>query len=150
MDPVTIAASVVSILAPFAKDAGKELIKTVGEIGVNKAKDLLAWLKQKFEGDPSAAKDLSRFEADPDRFESGLKATIEDKSQQDPAFAAELKRRIDDIGPMITVFQKIKEGKDVVGIEADTVNSGKLGVTQEAEKIEKAVGVRVKTVGPTQ
>ena len=139
MDPVTIAASVVSILAPFAKDAGKELVKTVGEVGVNKAKDLLAWLKQKFEGDPSAAKDLSRFQEDPHKFESGLKATIEEKSQKDPAFAAELKQRIDDIGPAITVFQDIAEGRLIVGGEGD-VKAGRVAVNQKVQKADEVTG----------
>src|SRR5262245_13867992 len=147
MDPATIAASVVTILAPFAKDAGKELVKTVGEIAVNKAKDLLAWLKHRFENDPSASKDLSRFEADPDKFESGLKATVEEAAAQDPSFAAELKQRIDEIGPVITVFQKIKKGEDVTGIDAEAVRTGKLSVTQEADEVKKMTGVRAKTIG---
>jgi hypothetical protein len=71
----------VTILVPFAKDAGKELVKTVGQIGVDKAKELAAWLKQRFAGDPVAAKDLSRFEEEPDKFEAGLESTIRRRSR---------------------------------------------------------------------
>ena len=84
MDPATLATAALTILVPFAKDAGKELVKTVGQIGVDKAKELAAWLKQRFAGDPVAAKDLSRFEAEPDKFEAGLESTIKEKAEQDP------------------------------------------------------------------
>src|SRR4051812_20537263 len=113
MDPATIAAAAITILSPYVKDAGKELIKTVGEVTLEKAKGLFVWLKERFAGDPVAAKDLSRFEADPDKFEPFLQATIEEKAQADPAFGVELKKRIDEIGPQIMVFQRIKDGKNV-------------------------------------
>jgi hypothetical protein len=147
MDPATIAAAALTILAPYVKDAGRELVKTVGEVALEKAKGLLGWLKERFAGDPVAAKDLSRFEGDPDKFESGLQSTIEEKAQADPAFSAELKRRIDEIGPQIAVFQRIKDSKNVVGVDADTVDSGKVTVTQDAERVDNMTGVRAKKIG---
>jgi hypothetical protein len=147
MDPATIAAAAVTLLSPYVKDAGSELVKTVGEVALEKAKGLLTWLKDRFAGDPVAVKDLSRFEGDPDRFEAGLQSTIEEKAHADPAFAAELKRRIDEVGPEITVFQKIKDGKTVVGVDADAIHSGKTAVTQEADGVDNLTGVRAKTIG---
>ncbi len=147
MDPVTLATAALTILSPYAKDAGKELVKTVGEIGFEKAKGLFTWLKQKFSGDPSASKDFSRFERDPDTFEPGLKATIKEKVEQDSDFAAELQKRIDEIGPVITAFQEIKKGKNVIGVDADEIHSGKVGVTQKADDVEGMTAVRVKKIG---
>lgn len=147
MDPVTLATAALSILTPFAKDAGKELVKTVGEIGVGKAKDLLSWLKHRFSGDVAASKDLSRFETDPNKFEPGLQATIKEKIEQDSEFAAELKKRIDDIGPAIAVFQGIKKGKKITGVDADEIHSGNIGVTQKADDVEEMTGLRAKKIG---
>lgn len=147
MDPATLATAALTILTPFAKDAGKELVKTVGEIGVEKAKGLLTWLKQRFSSDPSASKDLSRFEIDPDKFEASLETTIKEKVEEDHDFAAELKRRVDEIGPMITVFQDIKKGKKVTGLDADEIHAGKVAVTQRADDVEDLTGVRVKKIG---
>jgi hypothetical protein len=70
-----------------------------------------------------------------------------EKAEQDPEFAAELKKRIDEIGPQITVFQEIKKGKNVLGLDADEIRSGNVGVTQKAEEVEGMTGVRVKKVG---
>ena len=147
MDPATLATAALTILVPFAKDAGKELVKTVGQIGVDKAKELAGWLKHRFAGDPVAAKDLSRFEAEPDKFEAGLESTIKEKAEQDPAFAAELKRHLDEIGPIIVVFQDIKKGKNVTGVDADEHRSGRIAVTQRADDVEGMTGVVVKKVG---
>ena len=147
MDPVTIATAALTVLSPYVKHAGEALVKTVGEVALEKAKGLLGWLKSRFAGDPVATKDLSRFEADPDKFESGLKSTIEEKAQTDPAFAAELKKRLDEIGPQIVVFQKIKDGKLAVGVEADRIQSGKVSVTQDNENVDTSIGVRSKTIG---
>jgi hypothetical protein len=147
MEPVTLAMTALAILTPLAKDAGKELVKTVGEIGFEKAKDLLSWLKHRFSDDPAASKDLSRFEADPDRFEPGLEATIKEKAEQDPQFATELKKRIDEVGPMITVFQQIKSGRNITGLDAEEIHSGKVGVSQIADEVDGITGVRTKRIG---
>jgi hypothetical protein len=134
-------------LTPFVKDTGKELVKTVGEIGFDKAKQLLGWLKQKFGDDAAASKDLSRFEADPHKFEPGLHETIKEKLERDPQFAAELKKRIEDIGPTITVFQEIRKGEEVIGVDADEVRSGQVTVTQKADDVGKIIGFRTKRTG---
>lgn len=147
MDPVTIATAALTILTPYVKDAGRELVKTVGEIALDKAKGLMGWLKERFAGDPVAAKDLSRFEADPNTFEPSLRATISEKAQTDPAFGAELKKRIDDIGPLITVFQRIKEGKNVTAVEAKKIGSGTVTATQEIDKGENIKGVQADEIG---
>ena len=147
MDPVTMATTALTILTPLAKDAGKELVKAVGEIGVEKVKSLMTWLKQRFSSDPSAAKDLSRFEADPDKFAPGLEATIKEKAEQDADFAAELKRRIDEVGPVITVIQEIKKGKKIVGVDAEEIHSGKICVTQKADDVEDITATRAKIIG---
>jgi hypothetical protein len=62
--PATIAAAALTILAPYVKGASRELVKTVGEVALEKAKRLRRWLKDRFPGDPVAAKDLSRFEGE--------------------------------------------------------------------------------------
>ncbi|HLM98173.1 MAG TPA: hypothetical protein VK335_02765 [Bryobacteraceae bacterium] len=147
MDPATLATTALTILTPFAKGAGNELMKAVGENTAHRVRDLFAWLKQRFAGDPVAAKDLSRFEAAPDKFEPALLGTIQEKAEQDPEFAAELKNRIDEVGPMIAVFQEFKKGKDVTGVEAGDIRSGKVSVRQKADEAEGMTGFRAKTVG---
>jgi hypothetical protein len=62
--PATVAAAALTILAPYVKGASRELVKTVGEVALEKAKRLRRWLRDRFPGDPVAAKDFSRFEGE--------------------------------------------------------------------------------------
>jgi hypothetical protein len=62
--PATIAAAALTILGPYVKDEHRELVKTVEEVALEKAKRPRGWLKDRFAVDPVAAKDLSRFEGE--------------------------------------------------------------------------------------
>jgi hypothetical protein len=83
----------------------------------------------------------------PVEFGPGLKATIKKKVQDDPEFAGELQKRIDEIGPMITVLQDIKNVKEAVGVDVDAMRSGKVGVTQTADNVDKVTGLRASNMG---
>ena len=47
---------------------------------------------------------------------------------------------------MLVVFQDIKKGKNVKGVEADEIRSGRVAVTQRADDVEGMTGVVVKKV----
>ena len=147
MDPVTIGAAVVTLLTPYAKDAGKELVKSVGEAGVQKTKDLMRWLKTKFAGDPVASSDLSRFEKDPKAFAPGLEATIVSKAQNDAAFSTELEQRVNELGPVLKIVQEFEHSTDMIGLDADAVKSGQIDVTQKGKTAERPIAAKVKTIG---
>ena len=67
--------------------------------------------------------------------------------RHDSDFAAGLQKRIDEIGPLIVVFQEIKRGKNIVGLRADEIRTGKVSVTQKAEEVEGGIGLDVKKIG---
>lgn len=146
MDPVTIGAAVVALLTPYAKDAGKELVKTAGEAGVAKVKDLMQWLKTKFAGDPVAASDLTRFEKNPETFGPALQSTIAARAQDDPTFANEIADRVKDIGPIINVVQNYDDATNMVGLKADRIAKGKITVTQSGKKAQDVTGTIVKDI----
>lgn len=141
MDPLTIGASVVTILTPYVADAGKQLLATVGEAGVEKTKELMHWLKARFAGDPVATTDLTRFEKDPAGYAKPLQDTIDSKVKEDPAFSTEIAKRVDDLAPAITIIQKFKNAKNMTGLQGDTT-AGQVAVTQEGETAENVVGVK--------
>lgn len=141
MDPVTIGTAVVTILTPYVADAGKELVKTVGEAGVAKTKELMQWLKGKFAGDPVATTDLARFEKDPAGYAKPLQDTIASKIKEDPAFSAEISTRINELGPYVTIVQKFRDAQDMIGVEG-RIGSGRVSVTQEGEIARNVTGVK--------
>jgi hypothetical protein len=146
MDPATIGATVVTILAPYVADAGKEVVKAAGELGLQKAKSLLAWLKEQFADDPVATSDLSRFEKNPEAFAPGLEATIAKKAEDDKNFSAEITNRVNDLAPVLTVIQNFRDARDMTGIKAGTVRRGELSSTQGGETAANVTGIDVGTV----
>lgn len=147
MDPVTIGTAVVTILSPYVADAGKELVKAAGEVGLQKAKGLMTWLKQQFAGDPVAASDLSRFEQDPTTFAPSLQATVATKASEDPAFSTEITNRVKELGPIIAIVQEFKHAKGMVGVEGATVHAGKVSVTQKGDTADNVIGFKGGTIG---
>lgn len=141
MDPVTIGAAVVSILTPYVADAGKEMVKSVGEAGVEKTKELMKWLKGKFAADPVASTDLSRFEKDPAGYAKPLQDTIETHVKKDPAFSAEITKRMNDLQPYVKIIQEFEDARGVTGVEGN-VNSGQVDLTQKGRKGKDIVGVK--------
>ena len=146
MDPAMIGTAVVALLTPYVKDAGVELVKTAGEAGVAKVKDLMQWLKTKFAGDPVAASDLTRFEKNPETFGPALQSTIAAKAQDDPAFANDIADRVKDIGPIINIVQNYDEATNVVGVKADRIANGKITVTQSGKHAQNTTGIDVKVI----
>jgi len=147
MDPATIAAAAIAVLAPYVKDAGQELLKTVGEVGVEKTKGLLTWLRQRFAGDPAAASDLARFEKDPVKFEAVLQSTLEERAEADTAFAADLTQRVNDVRSTIRVVQSVKDAEKLTGVEAENISAGiKIDVKQDATGVKEVTGVKAKNL----
>jgi hypothetical protein len=147
MDPATIAASVITLLTPYVADAGKELVKTAGEVGVGKVKTLLSWLKQQFADDPAATKDLTRFEKSPEAFTPALQASIEEKVRDNPAFAAGIEQHVKDAAPIISIIQTFTSGKNILGADVDAVRTGNVSLTQKGDTVDGMTGLRSKTIG---
>ena len=146
MDPVTIGAAVVTILTPYFKDAGTEMVKAAGEAGVEKVKGLVQWLKGKFAGDPVATADLTRFEKNPDTFGEVLKTTIATKAQEDSAFATEAEEKVKDLGPIFNIVQEFDEANDNIGVNAENVERGTFNVTQKGKTGNRNTGAVIKNI----
>lgn len=150
MDPVSIAASVIALLTPFAKKALEEFAGKAGEVVYEKAKSLFEKLRVKLGGDALARGTLERFEKDPGTWGGPLEQVVSEKLLEDPNLTKELSELIQEIeatGPDVSVVIKMKEAKDVVGVEADEMTRGKVRVTQDIEKGERIVGVKVRRLG---
>jgi len=70
-----------------------------------------------------------------------------EKAQAEPDFAAALQKRIDEIGPQLTIFAHLKDSKNVVQLDGGQMRSGKVSVTADADNVDGLTRVRVKTIG---
>jgi hypothetical protein len=154
MDPATIAASLVALLAPYLKKAAEEFAGEVGKGAASfvqeKAKALWQRLRGSFSGDGSAAELLDRFADDPDAHKDEVEAQVagklaRDKPLQDELAAglAEIKR----VAPQIRVVQRMKEAEAVVGLKAKRMVRGAAEVTQEIDKAKGTTGVEIDEIG---
>jgi hypothetical protein len=146
MDPVTIGTTVVTLLAPYVADAGKELVKAVGEAGVERAKALLQTLRSRLAGDPLATRDLERFEKDPTTYAPGLQETIAARAQEDPAFSSEIEKQLDGAGPIVEIIQQFTHAKNLTGADVETAAAGSFSIAQKGETADDVTGFKAKTV----
>jgi hypothetical protein len=151
MDPftMTLATNAVAILSPFIKKGAvafvNELASKMGgdaaKVTVNKVKGLFDRIKSKFTGDDEAVDALRRFEEKPDRYSSTLKDILKEKLEQDKDFAMELDNLVKEINLDIVI--KMDEGKEVTGLRAKQMRSGRANVNMEIKKGEKITGADI-------
>ncbi len=154
MEPATIAASLVALLAPYLKKAAEEFAGEAGK-GVatfvqEKAKALWERLRAGFAGNAPAIQVLDRFAADPDAHRDEVEVQLAGKLAQDRPLQEELAATLAEIkraAPEIRVVQKMKEAEAVVGLKAKRMNRGTAGVTQEIDKAKGTTGVEIDEIG---
>lgn len=147
MDFAAVAASVVSVVAPFVRIGAEAFAKRAGDAAAAKAGDLLSVLKQRWRGDEEAEAGLELFEKHPQRYASAVTDLVRTKLEADPAFAAEVRGLLADLGPTIKVIQKIGVAEQVTGARVGRMQSGEVDVTQEVGKANNVTGFDGKDIG---
>jgi hypothetical protein len=145
MDPVITAA--LAGLTAFVTTSTEDLLKALGSVTAEKVRKLFGALTARWSKDPTAAGDLERFADDPRLYAPVIQARLEQLLSSDPEFRAELAQLIDDIGPQLTVVQRMAEARGVTGLEADEFRRGRVSVEQVIEKATDVTGAKFKTIG---
>ena len=147
MDPATIGASVVALLSPYVADAGKQIVKAVGEEGVRKTKELLQWLRQKFDADPVASEKLKDFEQNPQASAEELQETVAAKARDDQQFMAEITTRMKELQPVLVIIQDYEDAEGLTGLKAKRF-SGKTSasVTQKGKTGRNTTGAEFEDI----
>ncbi len=144
---LSIASGVTAILVPFLTKGAQEFVRVAGEAAYEKTKSLLQELKAKWVGDKQASETLARFEEKPEAHQAEMEQTLAKKMTEDKALEQDMDRRLKDLGPVVVVFQKMKDAEDVTGAEVDDMTAGRLGVNQDIDKAKKVTGVKIKRMG---
>jgi hypothetical protein len=92
-------ASVAAIAAPFVAKGVEAFSKTAGDRLAGKAADLLQAVTVKFKGDTYAEQTLARAGEAPesDDRQAALKGILADKMKEDPGFAKEIEKLLDEM-----------------------------------------------------
>src|ERR687897_1910371 len=144
----SLAANVVSVLAPYVVVGAQEFARNVGKEAYEKAKTMLASLKAKWSGDEEATDALNRFEEKPERYAPVLEDVLKEKLAEDKELAAVLSTLLNEMGPSLEVVQKMEEGRKVTGIEAEEMAGGTATVNQDIGHGEDVTGASIRRIGP--
>lgn len=148
MEPATIVSGVMAILVPYVAKGARELVETVGEVGYQKAGELMKRLKARFAGDREAETVIEMFEAKPERYEAAVEEVIAERVAADPELARELTEQLEQAGPALRVFQEMDTARNVTGIRAGALRSGNAEVTQKARVADGMTGIDISgTIG---
>jgi len=92
-------ASVAAIAAPFVAKGAEAFSKTAGDRLAGKAAELLRAVSGKFKGDPNAEQTLARAKEMPESEDrqSALKGILVEKMKEDPGFAEDVKKLLDEM-----------------------------------------------------
>jgi hypothetical protein len=150
MDPVTIAAAVGALFAPYFKKAAEAFAGEAGKYVHGKVKDMWEKLRARVAGDPQAAAALDRFERDPDGARTELEALVEKQAAADTGLRDELAEALAEIkrqAPNVKVVQRVKEAEEAVALKARRLARGNVDVAQEVDKAKKATAVEIDEIG---
>jgi hypothetical protein len=150
MDPVTIAAAVGALFAPYFNKAAEAFAGEAGKYVHGKVKDMWEKLRARVAGDQQASAALDRFERDPDGARPDLEKVVEKQAAADTALRDELAETLAEIkrqAPNVKVVQQMTEAEDVVGVKARRLARGNVDVTQEVYKAKKVTGVELDEIG---
>lgn len=149
MDPaiIDISTKVMAVLLPFVSKGAEEFASKVGDAAYEKAKTLFTVLKQKWSGDKEATESLALFEQKPQRYQAVLEDILQEKLVEDHDLVIQLVQLLQEMGPTLEIIQHMEEGKDVLGLKAKELKSGRYRVTQDVAKGERITGVELDTGG---
>ena len=152
MDPVlmTLAGKALQIVAPYLAKGGEKVAEALGEQIGTQVKGLVERITARFRREPAQAQVLDAYAANPAANEGAVQNALARELEADPAFRAEVEQDVNRFGSVLSVVQRIKEGKEVTGAEIDEVSEGLIQVHQEIEKGEKIVGFKGGSFGATK
>lgn len=95
MDPFT--AAVVTVLGKYAIDKGATLLKEAGQAAADASARLFHKVMERLKADPVEAKNVERFEKNPEGYKQPIADAVEEQIKADPDFAAQLKALLEEI-----------------------------------------------------
>jgi hypothetical protein len=145
MDPIV--GTVISIVSPYLVKGAEEFAKSAGSAAFEGAKKLVNRLSQWWSGEPVADAAAKALPSDPERYGRVLGNELAYALEKNPAFAAELRGLVDQIGPSVEVAQKMEIARGVTGADIGTLLSGSVRVQQDICDAQNVTGFKADKVG---
>jgi len=123
----------------FAEKYGEKIAESLAD----KTNKLLSIIKRNFDDNEDDKKDLKNFQRKPERYSGQIKQILEEKMNQDKAFASNLSATIKEIqGLIVNINIKNSQAKNIIGLESNR-SEGKFSTTiKGSNAAEDLVGGR--------
>jgi len=150
MEPITIAASVVTLLMPLVKNSAEAFAGEAGKAVYKQAKDLFAILKAKLSKDSDAKLTLKRFKKKPDDYKRNFLDLLNEKISDDKNFAKELVDILNDIkksGPEVKVVFELGKVETLNAGEIEEMYEGRYEALIKVRKAKVITGPIIGRIG---
>jgi hypothetical protein len=133
----TLAATAMTILAPYVAAGGKKAAEVAGASLAEQAGKLLSKIRDWFKGDQEAQTALESFERNPNRYGAIVQDILVERLRSSPDVAKELQGLLDAMGPRIDVFQKVERlAGTATGLDLTKWQQGLATARQEVNVVE--------------
>src|SRR5258706_583448 len=139
--------TILSVFTSYLSKGTEEFAKEVGKETFEKAKELVQAVRMKFARVPESSRVLTKFEVAPSQYHSLVFDLLKKELTEDSEFAAQLSRQIETTTPQLHIVQKMKAGKNIIGLDADEMIRGKVSVEQDLAKADGVYGVKIGKIG---
>jgi hypothetical protein len=142
-----LAATVVSLVAPYFVKGAEEFAKSAGKDAFEKVKSLVVRLQKWWDDDPVAAAAGNNLSKDPLRYGKILSEALTSSLSKDEALANDLRKLVEAAGPSIDVVQKMEIARNVTGADIHHLLQGTVRVEQEIKDAQNVTGFKADIVG---
>ena|SRR5215472_13660853 len=133
----TLAATTMTILAPYVAAGGKKAAEVAGAALAEQAGKLLSKIRDWFKGDQEAQTALQSYEKNPNRYGPIVQDILLERLKSSPDLVKELQSLIDAMGPRIEVFQKVEQlAGTATGLDLAKWQQGLATARQEVKRVE--------------
>lgn len=134
-------------LLKVAGKVGEGALEAVEEATQKGAAGLFAKIKNWWSSDDRASEDLERFIVEPDVYTPVVESRLASKLSADPQMQRELATLVEGMGPEVNVLQDIAEAEGITGARIRELLRGTVNVEQRIKSGKDVVGVDIDRLG---
>lgn len=131
---------VLALVAPYLAKGAEAFAVEAGKAALEKAKALLAKVRDHWEGDKQATQTLQRFERDPKANRAEFEETLQTSISKDEQFANDLKDMLN-AALAITQVADFVEKQTGIRTKKITISKGPLKIEQRAKRATEQTGI---------
>lgn len=142
-----LAGSAISLVAPYLAKGAEEFAKSAGKAAFEQCKALAGRLQRWWSSDPVAAAAADNLPKDPQKYGKLLGELLSTDLAKDPAFAKDLRKLVEDLGPSVEVVQNMEIAHGVTGADIGELVTGTVRVQQTIGDAVNVTGFKANKVG---